>query len=113
MDSLALQNTISWWEKKRIVFNILLGIVGAASVATFIPHTFGLEDFFGIILWAIMANILYSVGILLEIANQYYLKGKLNIFQFRHLFFVFGTLPYMFLTWLYASYYYEVVIYIQ
>ncbi|QHI35864.1 hypothetical protein IMCC3317_12120 [Kordia antarctica] len=106
MNETVLNKTITWWETKRIIFNAFVGIVGIFSVFANIPHTFGLEDFIGIILWGIVANIFYSVGILLEIVNQYYLKGKLNIFLFRHFFFIIGTLMYMFLTWSYTFFYY-------
>ncbi|WP_298513324.1 hypothetical protein [uncultured Kordia sp.] len=107
MNTVTLKNTISWWEKKRIAFNFFVGITGVIAVLAFIPHTFGMEDAIGIVLWGIMANILYSAGILLEVANQYYLKGKLNIFQFRLFFFVAGTFTYMLVTWAYTGIYYD------
>lgn len=107
MNTTTLQNTISWWEKKRIAFNIFIGLIGSIAVFHFINHAFTQDDAIGIILWGIMANILYSIGILLEVANQYYLKGKLNIFHYRLLFFIVGTLLYMLATWVYASLYYN------
>lgn len=106
LDFSVLKKTITWWEKKRIWFNVAVGITGTLGVIVNIIHPFGIDDFIGIVLWGIMANILYSVGILLEIVNQYYLKGKLNIFRFRHFFFIIGTLAYVFFSWVYAHIYY-------
>ncbi|WP_420574107.1 hypothetical protein [Kordia sp.] len=107
MNYTVLRATISWWEQKRIAFNFFVGITGVIAVLAFIPHTFGMEDAIGIILWGIMANVLYSTGILLEVINQYHLKGKLNIFQFRMLFFIVGTFTYMLATWVYTGLYYN------
>jgi hypothetical protein len=106
LDFSVLKKTIIWWEKKRIWFNVIIGVIGILAVYMYCTDAIETEDIIGIILWGIMANILYSVGILLEIVNQYYLKGKLNIFRFRHVFFILGTLMYMFVTWNYAFYYY-------
>lgn len=111
LDFSVLKKTIIWWEKKRIWFNVAVGLAGLLGITINIIHPFGIEDFIGIILWGMMANILYSVGILLEIVNQYYLKGRLNIFRFRRFFFIIGTLAYVFFTWVYVYFYYKYLYY--
>ena len=70
------------------------------------------EDLIGIILWGIVANIFYATGIILEVANQHYLNGKLNIYRFRHFFFIIGTFAYMILTWSYTILYYQSILFI-
>ena len=106
LDNNRLNETISWWEKKRIIFNIIIGFFGILALIIIQPSCFGWFDCIGILLWGIMANILFSLGILLEIANQYYFKSKYNVYQFRNFFYVIGTLAYAFVTFSYPFLYY-------
>ncbi len=70
---------IKWRESKRCGFNLLvgfsgmLGVVKGVYVAT--ENIFIISDMFGIIL----ANILYSSGILVEIFDNYYFNSKLKM----------------------------------
>lgn len=99
--------TIKAWEKQRIWFNVSVGIAGIYSI---IPYW---DDFTyrlfwnitGVLIWGLLANILYSTGILLEIIDSYYFKGKVNFYRFRHLFWVLGTLMYCLLTLAYTNAY--------
>ncbi|CAM1339374.1 hypothetical protein TAESTU_10490 [Tenacibaculum aestuarii] len=46
-----------------------------------------------------MMNILYSTGIIVEILDQYYFKGKLKLDRFRLLFLIIGFVLCCFVTW--------------
>jgi len=69
-------------------------------------NSFIASDLIGIIIWGILANILYSTGMIAEILEQYYFKGKLKFHRFRLIFLIIGTLLYSFLTWFNAWKYY-------
>lgn len=91
-DKLILNNIVKWWEKKRLWFNIILGIIGTGLIIIINPPYFGVQDIIGIILWGIGANIFFSLGILSEIFDLYYLKGRFSSENYRWFFFVIGTL---------------------
>ena len=101
-----IDEPVTWWEKQRIVFNVVVGLTGILSMIMFISNPFGIREVIGILFWGFIANILYSSGILLEIINLYYLKGKVNFFKFRFGFYVFGTLLYCAATFIYPFLYY-------
>lgn len=106
IDFSSINQTINWWEKHRLRFNIILGALGIFSLLIIFPSCFGLVDCIGIFFWGFMANVLYSLGILLEIINVYYLKSKFNFFQNRHFFIIIGTVAYSFVTFFYPFIYY-------
>lgn len=90
-----LRLNVKWWESKRWIFNLSALLFGAfAFYIGFSRDDFFWDnsDVFGIIKWAIFANICYSLGTLGELFDWYYLKNKLRIKRFRLLFFVIGTL---------------------
>jgi hypothetical protein len=108
MNTDRLLKTIQWWEKKRVWFNLCLGVVGVytmitySSVMSFDP----IHDTIGVLVWGVLANILYSSGILLEVINLYYLKNKVNFYMLRYFLIIIGTLLYCLVTFLYAFIYY-------
>ncbi len=89
-----LRGNIKWWESKRWIFNLAVGLAGviaiyyATSYSTFIWYR---TDVLGIIIWGIGANILYSSGTLIELFDWYYLKNAIRLKNLRGLFFVVGT----------------------
>jgi len=90
-----LKSNIKWWESKRWIYNIFVGIFGVLGVYDGISrgeHHWSIDDILGIIIWGIAANFFYSLGILLEIFDWYYLKNKIGIKRFRLVFFVIGLL---------------------
>ncbi len=105
----CLLQTIKWWEKKRIWFNLLVGLSGVISMYTFNTNLslLGCTDFVGIIIWGILANILYSTGIILETTNLYYFKSKIKLYKLRHLFWTVGTIAYCLWTTVYSFFYYS------
>ncbi|MDO5980032.1 hypothetical protein [Flavivirga spongiicola] len=101
-----LNETIVWWEKKRITFNVVVGISGLISFMVLSPNYFGITEIIGILTWGILANILYSSGILIEIFNFYYFNDKVKFFKFRFGFYIFGSLLYCAVTFIYPFLYY-------
>ena len=90
-----LRLNIKWWESKRWIFNLAIIFVGSISFY----HGYSRSNFFWdpsdtfiiIIRWMVFANILYSLGVLIELFDWYYLKNKLRIVRFRLPFFLIGT----------------------
>ncbi|MFT5820629.1 MAG: hypothetical protein ACI8ZM_001874 [Crocinitomix sp.] len=82
---------LRWWEKKRITFNIVIGIAGMVSILLAGMQMY-YADFIGVVFWALFFNLCYSIGFLLEAFDAYYFKGKLQLFRFRLLFFIAGLL---------------------
>ncbi len=90
-DKIILNDIVRWWEKKRFWYNIVVGIIGFFFIFN-ITGAPNLYEILAILIWGLGANIFYSVGILLEVFDQYYLKGKLKLRSFRMAFFIFGLL---------------------
>lgn len=91
-----LRNNIKWWESKRWIYALLilcfsvLGLYMGTSKTE--NYSFSFDDVICLSIWLLVANIFYSVGLLLELFDWYYFKGKLKLIRFKHLFFIFGLL---------------------
>ncbi len=86
-----IMSSLIWWEKKRILFNLIVGGLGVLGI--FISPISMLKiNILAIIFYGLMANLFYSVGFLLEAFDQYYFKSKLQLFRFRQVLFVLGLL---------------------
>lgn len=100
-----LYESFAWWEKNRLYFNLLVGIVGVLSTLQF-SNYFGVDEIIGSLLWGLVANLFYSAGFMLEGMDYYYFKGKFRIKVIRMVFFVVGTLSYCAVSYLFAFSYY-------
>ncbi len=80
---------IKWWESKRWLFNLGNGLIGILGLILFADY-FKIEEVIGLIIYAIVANILFSSGMILEILDFYYLNNKLGFNKFRILFLILG-----------------------
>lgn len=90
---LLLKKEIGWWESKRWIYNLLVGISGMFSLGTFYSFAaFSIFDFIGIVIWGIIANIFYSLGILFEIWNFHYASSRIQFSAFRRAFFILGVI---------------------
>lgn len=90
-----LKLDIKWWESKRWIFNCAVGLFGSFALYNGLlqcDYNWSFSDTLGVIFWGIGANILYSLGILLELFDWYYLKNRIGIKKFRLLFFIVGLL---------------------
>ncbi|WP_196889474.1 hypothetical protein [Aureivirga sp. CE67] len=104
-----LKADIKWWESKRIIFNISLGLIGVSTLSLGIinsRYSFLFFDLFGILFWGIMANIAYSSGVFLELIDWYYFKNKIQIKRFRMFFFICGFAFSCFLTLIFGLIYF-------
>jgi len=102
---IKLTESLSYWEKRRLHFNIIVGAAGLTGMLLFIFPRWGIlpYDVFGAICWGIMANVLYSLGYVLEsIALK---LNVLNTANLRNLFFIGGTVAYALVSFL-ASFWY-------
>ena len=89
-----LKSNIKWWESKRWVYNILVGLsgdLGLFKMLTTTTYDWSYCDTLVIIIWGIGANLFYSLGTLLELFDWYYLNNRLRLQRFRALFLVLGT----------------------
>ena len=85
----SASQAILWWERRRILFNVLVGAAGAASIVLFLiavvagdlffgtKHDYGLLDLpvFGAVfaivgVYGIMANLCYTAGWIVELVGQ-------------------------------------------
>lgn len=101
---------IKWWEDKRWIYNIAVGVIGVFTIYDGISrgeYSWTIKDTIGIIIWGIGANIFYSTGILLELFDWYYFKNKVDIKRLRLIFFLIGLVLSCFLTLLYGWLYFS------
>lgn len=67
---------IGWWEKRRLSYNLIVGVTGLAPLTigaalTAVVATLQPVDMFrAAIWWAVWANVCYSLGPVVEIALQ-------------------------------------------
>lgn len=90
-----LKLNLKWWESKRWIFNLAVGLVGILTIYEGLSRddfSWIRSDIFGILYWGIGANILYSLGFLLELFDWYYLKNKIGIKKIRMILFIIGLL---------------------
>ncbi len=90
-----LKLNIKWWESKRWIFNVAVGTFGILALYRGMSESeyyWSTSDTLGVITWGIGANIFYSLGLLLELFDWYYLKNRIRLKRFRLFFFISGTL---------------------
>ncbi|MEI2737588.1 MAG: hypothetical protein V9F01_02245 [Chitinophagaceae bacterium] len=79
----SLLSAFAWWEKKRIIYN---AVVGASGI--YILFSEGLEltiiDFIGIIVYGTVANIFYCLGFLIEVGAKHYFKSEKDFSKSRN-----------------------------
>src|SRR6185436_20020096 len=82
---LKLLESHRYWSRKRILFNIILGLGGVFSVLLFIGDEPTLFDLFGMMLWGIVANAFYSAGYILDSYIISRSKGEKSLQDIRGL----------------------------
>lgn len=90
-----LKLDIKWWESKRWIFNCTVGFFGGLALYNGLSrcdYSWSISDTIGVIIWGIGANLFYSLGVLLELFDWYYLNNRIKIKYFRTLFFIIGIL---------------------
>lgn len=95
MTTEELKLNIKWWESKRWIFNLGVGIFGIFAIYDGLSrseYSWTKANTIGIIYWGVGANLVYSSGILLELFDWYYMNNKIGIKRFRLMFFIIGFL---------------------
>lgn len=95
---------VKWWERKRIIYNILVGITGLLGLYLFWRQVILSEPVFvisGVICYGIAANCCYFLGWMIEVllitffprlaANGLEKKGRVILFLIGVIFSVFLT----------------------
>ncbi len=84
---LSVRETILWWEWRRGPYNLLVGCAGVISIASSVLTALstksqcGIPDppFFaviGVVLYGLVANVMYTGGRLFEIALRRYIEPR-------------------------------------
>ena len=107
MNSELTKNTLDWWEKKRIWYNLIMLVFAVWQIIKEEPDTFSFDETIGVIIYGLGANILYSIGILIELLDEYYLKTFFKLKRFRWFFLIIGTLFSVLYTTLQIKIYYN------
>jgi hypothetical protein len=91
-----LLRAFAWWEKKRLLYNIIVGFTGILVWLSFPIHTF--LDSLSVILYGVIANLFYSTGFLLEVVMVHYFKKDMIFEKWRPALFWTGLIFSMFVT---------------
>ena len=98
---------IAWWERYRLIFNILVGVVGMASLFT--GGAFGLVSTFklvvGILLYALAANLTFSLGWIGELMLRHYFGRTISLRPVRSIILVAGIAFSVVITFIIARWY--------
>ena len=92
MNSEELKSSITWWESKRWVFNVIISAAGIFGITKGIISWYTSQNILVIIFWGIGANLFYSSGMLLEFWDWHYLKNRLKLFRIRRILFLAVTI---------------------
>jgi hypothetical protein len=104
--ALQLLESYRYWGRKRLVFNIVVGLAGLGATIQFSNFSIDLFDVFGMIAWGVVANGLYTFGFLWESVIIIKSKGARNLKANRNFLFWVGTLVYVFVSIFFASVYF-------
>jgi hypothetical protein len=86
----SLTAAFSWWEKRRMVFNLTVGLTGLFSFV--VVGRFYVHDLVVIIIYGVIANLFYCLGFYSEVAAKHYFKGRFDLSERRNSLFTLGLL---------------------
>jgi hypothetical protein len=86
----SLTAAFSWWEKRRMVFNLTVGLTGLFSFV--VVGRFYVHDLVVIIIYGVIANLFYCLGFYSEVAAKHYFKGRFDFSERRNNLFTLGLL---------------------
>jgi hypothetical protein len=89
----SLLAAFAWWEKRRLVYNLIIGSTGILCIfiLSLLPFL-SIIDLFGVILYGIIANMFYSLGFLIEVATKHYFRSKIDFTEKRKALFGIGLI---------------------
>lgn len=81
----SILSAFGWWEKRRWIYNIVVGFTGAFFM--FLLPMVTSFDIIGIVIYGLLANLCYSLGFLIEVVARYYFKNESDFTDRRKLMF--------------------------
>jgi len=84
-----------YWSKKRILFNIIVGSAGIISVLLVLGTGLTIFDLFGIVMWGVVANAMFSIGYIFESYIIAKSNGQRDLQGNRDILFWIGTIAYV------------------
>ncbi len=72
----SLISTLFWWECRRPVYNLVVGLAGLPSILIFTLFGIGHNAVFAAMIYAILANICYSLGTPAELVARLFWREK-------------------------------------
>lgn len=90
-DKNSFEAAFAWWEKRRLRYNIAVGIPGVVMDLLTGPTHLNLWSIAFIFLFGVMANSCYCLGYLIEFFLKYYFKSAVDFAEKRNNFYWIGT----------------------
>ncbi len=92
-----VKEIILWWERKRLIYNLLIIALSVFSIWQYWDYPMrsiigGKQIIINAIVFIFGANLFYSLGWLLGIANHYLFKTEYTSREKKWILFVLGTL---------------------
>lgn len=87
-----LLETVRWWERMRLWYNLMVGLVGLIAVSNLWEEMYHLELLMGVLFYGILANAAYTAGWVADVLVRFYSKGRFSLHGYRVVFFLFGLL---------------------
>ena len=84
-----------YWSRRRILFNIIVGSAGLISVLLVLGAGLTIFDLFGIVMWGVVANAMFSIGYIVESYIIAKSKGQRDLQGNRDILFWMGTIAYV------------------
>jgi hypothetical protein len=82
----SLLAAFGWWEKRRIIYNLVVGTTGLFCI-----YGMGIPVFwFEIVLYGVLANICYCLGFCIEVAARFYFKNNTDFNEKRFYLYILG-----------------------
>jgi len=100
-----LLNSHRYWSKKRILFNIIVGAAGIISVLLVLGSDLAIFDLFGIVMWGVVANAMFSFGYILESYIISKSNGHRDLQGNRETLFWLGTIAYVIVGFVFLAMY--------
>lgn len=91
-DENTFKAAFAWWEKKRLLYNLIMGISGVFLILLDRVENFNFYSLIGILLFGLAANACYFTGFLLEACLRHYFNIQTDFTNRRPVIFWIGTI---------------------
>ena len=93
----SLLAAFAWWEKRRLIYNLIVGAVGIL-ILIYANWSIDVSEIIGIIFYGVTVNLFYCLGFIFEVAAKYYFKSNDDFSKHRNSLFVLGVILSFFIT---------------